>query len=34
MRALSPQEVSTYKGRKFQIDKGDEAATVKYIEIE
>ncbi len=34
MRALSPQEVSTYKGRKFQIDKGDEASTVKYIEIE
>jgi hypothetical protein len=34
MRALSPQEAAVYTGRKFQVDKGDEPGTLKYIEVE
>jgi ADP-ribosyl-[dinitrogen reductase] hydrolase len=33
MRALSPEEASCYPGRKFQVDKGDEPGSLKYIEV-
>jgi hypothetical protein len=33
MRALSPEEAAAYSGRKFQVDKGDEPGTMKYIEV-
>ena len=33
MRSLSPQESAIYKGRKFQVDKGDEPGALKYIEV-
>ena len=33
MRALSPEEARSYPGRKFQVDKGDEPGSLKYIEV-
>jgi hypothetical protein len=34
MRALSQEEAASYRGRKFQVDKGDEPGSLKYIEVE
>ena len=34
MRSLSLQEAATYSGRKFQVDKGDEPGSLKYIEVQ
>ena len=33
MRALSPEEAATYTGRRFQVEKGDEPGTLRYIEV-
>lgn len=33
MRALSPEEAATYTGRRFQVEKGDELGTLRYIEV-
>lgn len=34
MRTLSPQEATTYKGRKFIVDRSDESGSIQYVEIE
>ena len=33
MRTLSAEEAASYPGRKFQVDKGDEPGSLKYIEM-